>query len=86
MNKLLPANGRPRVHVALRSGQRETEIRIRVSWSCRLSGPVAVRALIVVVLVLAAAGVAASSGGELARGALCSLAGFAAGSRPRRRS
>jgi hypothetical protein len=86
MNKLLPANGRPRVHVAVRSGQRETEVRIRISWSCRLSGPAAVRALVVVVLVLAATVVAASAGGELARAALCSLAGFAAGSRPRGRS
>jgi hypothetical protein len=65
---------------------RETEVRIRVTWSYRLSGRAAVRLLVVVVLILVAAAVAASCGGELARSALCSLAGFAAGSRPRRRS
>lgn len=81
--------GRPRVDVALRSGKRSPEVRIRVSWSCRLSGPAAARLLAVVVLVLAAAAVvasAASAGNELARGVLCTLAGLLAGSRPRTRS
>jgi hypothetical protein len=86
MKRLFPANGRPQVHVALHSAQRETEVRVRVSWSCRLSGRAAARLLIVAVLVLAAAAVATSASDELARGVVCSLAGFLAGSRPRSRS
>lgn len=78
--------GRPRVDVALRSGKRSPEVRIRVSWSCRLSGPAAARLLVVVVLVFAVAAVVASADSELARGVLCTLAGLLAGSRPRTRS
>ena len=68
------------------SGRRETEVRFRISWSGRLSGRAAARLFIVAVLVLAAAVAVTSAGGELARAALCSLAGFLAGSRPRSRS
>ena len=77
--------GRPRVDIALRSGRRRTEVRIRVNWSCRLSVPAAARLLVVVVLVLAAAAVVTSAGGELSRGVLYTLAGLLAGSRPRAR-
>jgi hypothetical protein len=79
----LSANERPRVHIALRSDQRETEVRIRISWCYRLSGPAAARLLIVVVLVVAATAAVTSATEEFARDVLCSLAGFLAGSRPR---
>jgi len=81
-----PANGRPRVHIALHSSHRKTEVRFQVNWSGRLSGPFAARLLIVLVLVLAATAVATSAHDELARGVLYSLAGFLTGSRPRIRS
>jgi hypothetical protein len=82
----ITANGRPRINVALRSGQRETNLRIRVSWSFRLSGPVAARLLVVAALILAAAAIVLSASDGLARDVMCSLAGFLAGSRPRTRS
>jgi hypothetical protein len=75
--------GRPRVRVALRSSRRTAEIRIQVNWRCRVSALGAARLLIVLALVLGAAAVALPGGGALARGALCSYAGFLAGSRPR---
>jgi hypothetical protein len=81
MNTLQERTG-PRVHVALSSGPRKTEVRIQV----RLSGPAAARLLVVIVLVLTAAAVAAPAHTELARAVLCTLAGFLTGSRSRTRS
>jgi hypothetical protein len=78
----LPEQAGPRVHVTLRSTRRDTEVRIQLSWRCRLSSTAAVRLLVGVALVLAAA-IATSAHGELARGALYTLAGFLAALRPR---
>jgi hypothetical protein len=61
----------------------EAEIRVRVSWSCRLSGPAVARVLIVVAGILAAAAAAMPGGDGLIRDVLYSAAGFMAGSRPR---
>jgi hypothetical protein len=86
MKKIISPNERPLVHVAVRSAPWGARVRVRVSWSFGLSGRTAARLLVVAVLVLAAAAVVASADGELARGVVCSLAGFLAGSRPRSRS
>lgn len=79
-----PAGRGPRVSVILRSSQRATEVRIRVSWCCRLSVPAAARLLTAAALVLAASAIAALAHDELARGVLYSLAGFLTAVRPRR--
>jgi hypothetical protein len=78
-----PADGPPRVRIALSSSQRKTEVRIQVSWRREITAPAVARLLIVFALVLAAAAVAVPGSGELARGVLYSLAGFLTASRPR---
>lgn len=85
MNRSQQSPARPRVLVTLHSGQRETEVRIQVSWRYRLSGRTAIRLLVMLVFALAAAviAVATPAHDELARGVLCCLAGFVTGARPR---
>jgi hypothetical protein len=78
-----PADGPPRVRIALCSSQRKTEVRIQVSWRGGVPAVAVARLLIVFALVLAAAAVAVPGSDELARGVLYSLAGFLTGSRPR---
>ena len=69
--------------VRLRAGQGRTEVRIDVSWCCRISGPAAARLLIALVLMLAGTAFALPAHEELARGVLYSLAVVLAGARPR---
>ncbi|HEX6524533.1 MAG TPA: hypothetical protein VF070_31700 [Streptosporangiaceae bacterium] len=69
--------------VRLRSGQGKTEVRINLSWRCRISGIAAARLLIALVLMLTATAVAMPAHDDLARGVLSSLAVVLAGSRPR---
>jgi hypothetical protein len=76
----------PRVFVVLRASRRTTEVRIQVSWRCRISGPAVARLLIIAVLVLAATAFALPVHDELARVAACGAAGLLAGTRPRKRS
>jgi hypothetical protein len=85
MNRPQEQNG-PRVFVMLRSKQRTTEVRIQVSWRCRISGPAVARLVIICVLVLAATAFALPAHDELARDALYSAAGLLVGARPRTRS
>jgi len=75
----------PRVRVTLLSSRRTTEVRIQVSWCCRLSGPAAAR-LLAGAIVLAVTVIATSADGELTRGVLYLLAGFLTAVRPGRRS
>ena len=75
----------PRVFVVLRANRRKTEVRIQVSWRCRISGPAVARLLIITVLVLAATAFALPAHDELARDALYGAAGLLAGARPRNR-
>lgn len=76
----------PRVSLVLRSGKRATEVRIRVSWRWRISGPAAARLLIIGVLVLAGTALALPAHDQLVRDVLYSAAGLLAGTRPRIRS
>ena len=63
-----------------------TEVRIQVSWRCRISGPAAARLLIIItVLVLAATAFALPAHDGLARDALYGAAGLLSGARPRPR-
>jgi hypothetical protein len=64
------------------------DVRIQVSWRCRISGAAAARLLIITVLALAATAFALPAHDELARDALYGAAGLLAGarSRPRKRS
>ena len=62
------------------------QVRIRVSWRCRISGPAVARLVIICVLVLAATAFALPAHDELARDALYSAAGLLVGARPRIRS
>lgn len=68
----------------LRSSQRATEVRIRLSWRGPLSAPAAARLLTAAALVVAATAIAALAHDELARGVLYSLAGFLTAVRPRK--
>jgi hypothetical protein len=89
MNRLqdrLQERAAPRVRVTLRSSQRATEVRIRITWCCRLSGPAAARLLAVAALVIAATVIVTSAHDELARGVLYSLAGFLTAARQKIRS
>ena len=71
------------LQVRLRSGQGTTEVRINVSWRCRISGIAAARLLIALVLMLAGTAFALPANDELARGVLYGLAVVLAGARPR---
>lgn len=68
-----------------RTGPR-IEVRIQVSWRCRISALAVARLLILCVLVLAATAFALPAHDELARDALYGAAGLLAGTRPRTRS
>jgi hypothetical protein len=70
--------------VTLRFGPDKAELRIQADWRCRVSGPVAVRLLIVLTLVFTAAATLAHD--ELARGVLYGLAGLLTGTRLTTRS
>jgi hypothetical protein len=76
----------PRVFVALRANRRTTQVRVQVSWRCRISGRAVARLLIITVLVLVATSFALPAHDELARYGLYSAAGLLAGARPRHRS
>jgi hypothetical protein len=82
MNRPQEKSG-PRLLVTLRTKQRTTEVRIRLS--CRISDHAVARLLIICALALAATALALPAHDELARDAACSAAALLAGARPRYR-